>query len=726
MFATFKNPLLRTLKPTALKPTPFQIASGASLAARGLLIASALLAPQLLASDAPSDTREEETPEEAAATFEAEVLVTSTLPDLISTRDLDGSRLDSTELPDLTEHLRTLPGLSAVRRGSINLEPTLRGLQEDQIATSVDGTRTFAAGPARMDSNLSHVGVHSTSSVRVVKGPFALSWGAGALAAIDLQTHRPSFREDFTGTAGFAWAENGERSDAFLRLRGAGERVRYSLSAGRRDGSDYESGDGAEVPGDYESTETRWRLGFALAESWSLDYSGGYQEQNDLDYPGRLLDATYFYARSHNLELRREGDDGSIREALFQVYANRKDHLMNNDEKPTGRDMPGRIPPFALDIDLPTESNTLGGRARLDFADRERTSWSVGADFYRVEQNANRAVSRRSNGFVIFRDIVWPDTEIEDLGGWVQAVHRVGPARLGATLRVDAVDASAGLVSDFFLANAASSDLDQSETNVSAAVSASVDLSSAWALEVGVGRAVRTATALERYSDRFPATRFQIAAEFMGNPELDPEASFEIDAGVRYRGGSRFFFSAEGFYRTVDDFITIAPDSTLSRRLPLSPTTVFRYINGDRATYYGAEVSFDHRTTDRFSWRLDLEFVRATDEELDEPVLGISPLTLRLAARGEAIRDLLWLDFAVRFQDDQDRVATSRFEQPTDGSTVVDLGAEIDLGRVTLEVDGLNLLDEEYADHLNAPNPFTGQRILEIGRSFRLAVAVDF
>ena len=92
--------------------------------------------------------------------------------------------------------------------------------------------------------------------------------------------------------------------------------------------------------------------------SWNT--AGGYQEQSDIDYPGRLLDATYFYARSHVFELTWNGE-GAVSEVYGQLYANHKDHLMNNDEKPTARDMPGRIPPFALEVALPTESNTQGG-----------------------------------------------------------------------------------------------------------------------------------------------------------------------------------------------------------------------------------------------------------------------------------------------------------------------------------------------------------------------------
>ena len=470
-------------------------------------------------------------------------------------------------------------------------------------------------------------------------------------------------------------------------------------------------------------TETRWRFGLRPLESLRVDFSGGYQEQFDLDFPGRLLDATYFYARSAALELEWSGS-GVVSEVYGQLYTNRKDHRMNNDEKPTAQPAAGRMPPFALAVDLLTESNTEGGRFRLRL-DRGATAWSFGTDYYRVEQTAARTVSRRSNGFVLFEDIVWPDAEIQDLGGWGQAVWSLGAFRLGATIRVDSVDATAENLSPFYLANTVGS-ADQSETHVSAAVSATTDLDDRWALTLGVGRAVRTATVLERYSDRFPASKFQLAAEFMGNPELDAEESLEFNVGVRGAYGD-FLIEAEGFYREIDDYITIVPDASLPRRLPLSPPTVFRYVNGRQATYYGGELVLRHRINKVVSWHGSLSYVHAEDEALGEPVLGIAPLHGEVAARFHTFERRLWIDLAVRFADHQDRVATSRFEQETAGWVIYNLAAGFDLaGGWSLSAAVENLTDHAYAEHLNSPNPFNGQRILEIGRHVQAGVKFGF
>jgi len=710
-----------------------------------------------------AETEGEETPVDR---IERSIVVTAADPgfgEVVTEQEIPLRRLDERGVADLAEGLRDELALSASRRGPVNLDPSVRGLQEGQVAVLVDGTRTFAAGPGRMDSDLAHVSPHAIQTLRVVKGPYALTWGAGALSAIRAETFRPPFLDRdrdggiaWGGEMQGSWGDNGSVADGAATVYGSGERTRFSLIIGSRSGDDYEAGDGTEVPADYRSTNVRWSLGRRLSRRTTLEYSGGYQEQLDIDYPGRILDASYFYTRSHALDLDWRPDDGergALREVHGQVYVNRKDHRMNNDAKPTALPNPNRVPPFGLDVDLPTESNVTGGAVHAVF-DGAGLEWKLGADAYDVSQDARRTISRRDTGTVVFRDVIWPDAEIVDAGVYIQAIRRGIGARGGVrqaleiagTVRTDFVDASAGRPSDYFLSNT-TGDIDQTETNVSAALSGRYRVSDRWVLTGGLGRAVRTASATERYSDRLPSTRFQVAAEFVGTPDLDPEASNELDVGMELRlggtgmrsgaAGAATFLSIDLFYRVIDSYITVSPDPTLTPRLPLSPRTVYRYVNGDEATFWGGEaelrglVALERAGT--LAWRLGVGSVRGRDETFDEPAFGVPPLTGEAGLRWTSPADRGWLDLAVRATDDQDRVATSRLEQPTDGFTRVDLwgGWKVPVpggGGGDLELRGgiQNLFDEAYAYHLSSLNPFTGERIPEPGRRVSVAFVARF
>ena len=53
--------------------------------------------------------------------------------------------------------------------------------------------------------------------------------------------------------------------------------------------------------------------------------------------------------------------------------------------------------------------------------------------------------------------------------------------------------------------------------------------------------------------------------------------------------------------------------------------------------------------------------------------------------------------------------------------------AGLELARgVTLRLGALNLTGAAYATHLNSLDPFTGERVLEVGRNFLFGVEYGF
>lgn len=685
----------------------------------GLLALASWLAwtPGLGAEDSDQGEDEKKQPK-----FEQSLEVTTHVA-LLGEDAIDGGEVREAEIPDLGTALRSEPGLGAARRGPINLEPQVRGLAEGQLLVLVDGTRTLAAGPARMDSDLSHVGPRAVDTVRVVKGPYALAWGPGAFGAIDVQTLAPAASDVPTWGAlgGLSYVDNGDLFEAGATVWGSSPRARYWLGHQFREGSDYETGGGATLPGDYTSAETRWGFGWSLTPEFTAEYRGSYQAQDDIDYPGRLLDATLFRHRSHRLALDwQRTDSAALRAAGLTVYRNDKRHRMNNDAKPTARPMPGRMPPFALDVDLPTTSDTVGGRGHVEWSVGE---WSLrtGTDFSSVEQDATRTISRRDSGRVLFVDRVWPETEIDSLGLYLQSTRATSRGWLSGTLRLDSNQATATDPSAFYLDHTVGS-LDQDNEDVSLAFSGLWRVGPEAVLTAGAGRVVRFPTSLERYSDRFPSTRFQVAAEFLGSPLLDPETAVQFDLGLQV-GRAGTTARVDLYYRTVDDYITVQADPTLNRRLPLSPTTVYRYINGDEASFFGAEFSWRQSLGEDWTLAIGASYLRGDDETFDEPAFGVPPLQGTVGLRWTPV-PAAFVEALFEVTDRQDRVATRRMERATPGYEVVDLVAGWEFTHFELRGGVRNLLDEEYSDHLNTLNPFVGQRLPEPGRS--VFVGIDF
>ncbi|MFW6202243.1 MAG: TonB-dependent receptor domain-containing protein [Gemmatimonadota bacterium] len=648
-------------------------------------------------------------------------------PDLESESRLERRRIREANPRDAGEMLRGVSGVDAVRRGPVGLDPVVQGLRETEVGVYLDGTRIFPGGAARMDSPLSHLDPSTLESMRVVKGPYALTWGAGNMSAIRVETHDvPSpVPGPFHGEVLTGWDTNLNALESAVSAYGREDRVSYWTHAAWREGDDYASGSGDVVPADFLSREVRGKIGYRVAEGSSLTLSAGYQDQRDIDYPGRLLDADFFETYNFSARWSHESAAGALRSLEALAYVNDVDHGMDNDGKPTAEPMPGRTPPFALDVQVESGVSVRGGRLAA-VLEPEGGPWQfeVGGDVYSAQRLATRTIARRDDGMVMFEDLMWPDATITDAGLFARASRPIGGRfSVAATARLDVVRADADTASPFFRDNV-SGEPDASETNPSAAVTATALLNDAWSLSAGVGSVVRTADATERYSDRIPASKAQMSAEFVGNPALEPERSTQADVWLEATY-PRLTLSFNAFVRRMDDYITLEA-TDLPKRLPLSPETVFRYVNGE-AAFRGAEATASFALTDPLTLTLSGSYLYGEDRAFDEPALGVTPLKGATSLRYEPREGGFFVEGTLRAVGAQDRVASVRGESPTDGYATGDVqaGATVMDGAL-VRVGVNNLTDADYVNHLNAGNPFTGERIPEPGRVFFAKVSWSF
>ena len=639
-------------------------------------------------------------------------------------------QLQSAAQPDLVESLRDTPHVQVLRRGGTNFEPVVQGLRETQVAMLVDGTRTFAAGPARMDSELSHVEPGNVKSVEVVTGPYALTEGAGAMAAI-LVTSSPIVKAGdwrFDGSGGIGWRSNGSGRAGHSRVSAGSARVGFSLRAGGDLLDDNSAGGGGLVQGDAASHQLGASLRFNPSNDQEITVSGFYDEQTGVDYPGRLLTAEHFLLRAWRASYRLAKPEGLVSAVKLTGYVNKKSHRMSNRGKPTAMDVPGRKPPFALDVSLPAEADTLGGSGSVELSPAESWRLQAGFDFFRLEQDAQRYIARASDRKLLFSDAVWAGTGLRDVGIYWLAGRSFDRGEVRGAVRLDFVDSDAGRPTEFFVTNS-SGDLDRSETNANFSLAGRYDLAGGVTFSAGLGRVMRTANALERYSDRFPSTRFQVAAEFMGNPAIRPESSMQGDLSIEWKKGT-LALSAGGYVRSLGDYITVSPDLSLKKRLPLSPEVVFRYVNGESAFFRGWHFGA-RRVGDRLEIRSKVYKTVADDRELMQPVLGIAPMEVDSTLRWNSSSGRFWGQYRMRNVWDQRRVSAARMETPSPGFTIhgARFGAKLWQGNgsdMDLHLGLENLGDKLYYEHLNSLNPFTRQRIPEMGRSFVVALVTTW
>ncbi|MEX2466091.1 MAG: TonB-dependent receptor [Gemmatimonadota bacterium] len=646
-------------------------------------------------------------------------------PNLSPDVRVDDAQLQEANPHDIGAVMRTLPGLDAIRRGGLGLDPVVRGLRDTQVGAYVDGMRTLSGGPGGMDTPLSHVDPSAIKGMEVMKGPYALTWGAGNMSAIRVETQQLPARgaAPVSGRFRVGHDTNLSATESGLELAGAGERLAYNASGAWRESGNYVSGDGLETPSEFTSSEVRGRLGLFAAPASTLTLSGWYQAQRDIDYPGRPLDAEFFDAYNASLRWNHAPASGAMRSFDAMAYYYTVDHAMNNDEKPTALANPDRMPPFPMDIVTAANVEMLGGRLSTELSAGNGWTFEVGGDGYTAMHDAASTVENRDTDMLMMERVIWGGARLTNVGVFAKADRPIGRVSASGTVRLDRVAADADSASTFFLDNA-SSELASTETNVSGALTLSLPVTSAWSVSAGVGSVVRSADANERFSDRSPSKRAQIGAEFLGDPGLRPERSTQVDLWLEAQY-SRWAGSLNVFAQRIDDNITIE-ETDLPRRSPMSAPTVYRYVNGD-ARYRGAEASARVALTGAFSASASTAYLWGEDVTLDEPALGVSPWRGDLGLRWEPRAEGRFIEVTGRVVSAQERISTTRGEQTTPGYETFDVQGGVPLVRGIVLRGGVNnVFDRAYANHLNSRSPFTGRAVAEPGRVFFARMSVRF
>ena len=114
-----------------------------------------------------------------------------------------------------------------------------------------------------------------------------------------------------------------------------------------------------------------------MGTNFLLTFSGGYQDQGPVDYPGRLLTADFFHSRNFSAEFETVRAAGTLRDVEISAYRNAVSHGMNNLGKPTRTAVPMgvRTPPFGLDIRVDSDIVVRrDGQAWTGLGDRGRST----------------------------------------------------------------------------------------------------------------------------------------------------------------------------------------------------------------------------------------------------------------------------------------------------------------------------------------------------------------
>jgi len=601
------------------------------------------------------------------------------------------SRLRELDAQATDQLVRSLPGGDAGRRGAMDFDPVIRGVRGPQLGVYIDGARWLAESPYGLDAPLHALEPQAITSVEVLKGPYALTLGAGNLSVIRVETPSP----DTGGVHGSMLAGYATRLRAYEAagtVAGAVGKAAYRLDGAVRGGNDYKDGSGRVVPADARAATARGQVAYRFAKSSRLVVRAGYQDRDDLDVPDFVLGRGATEAANASVHFQTAWAVGLLRALDVQGYWNRRaQHLEAHPQ-----DVPGTL------LELEAEQVQVGGRVVAQLEVHDGWSLSVGGDVYSIGHDATRRDDVPSP--LMPTTPVLQEARVTDGGLFAGATRTMGRVEATGAVRVDFVQSRAVPAADA-----------ATEAQVSGAVGVTVHLAPAWRVSAGLGSAARTADAYERYAGPSPSRRLARVGDVQGNPTLAPERSTQVDVGLN-AAYSRVALRLSAFARRLHDYIRVV--ASLDQLIPPSEALpVTSYVNSD-ATVYGTEAWIRYALMGEFvQVHLAASYLRGRDSRYGEPLFGIAPIRLEMGGRVQAPANLFFLEGVIRGALAQKRVATSLGEIASAGYLTADLRLGVSLPRsasLWLGID--NLANTTYTNHLNPRHPVELRRITEPGR----------
>jgi iron complex outermembrane receptor protein len=570
--------------------------------------------------------------EEAAVTLDS-IVVTAPPMRLPLSVEFD-PRAPQQPLPasDGASLLKSLPGMSVVRKGGTGGDPVFRGMAASRLNILIDGGQILGGCGGRMDPPAAYIFPDAFDSVILIKGPQSVRYGPGASAGtVRFERDPVYFAEPGGQASGALTVASFNRRDAFLEAK-AGTPFGYvqGIATHARSG-DYADGDGRRVHSRYERASAAAVFGWTPDENTSVRFSAT-QSDARAAYADRGMDGSQFKRESHDLKFERSAmatTGGSLDKVEAQLYYNYIDHVMDNYSLRHNTGMAMASNP---------DRRTAGGRLALTFLLRENLEWTLGIDGQANQhtgrsggsggtanhyRDQKRVEDARFRQYGLFAEVDWAFAEKDrliaglrgdrwrardsrqqfNLGNGMTPAYRVNPT-----------------------ANAT-----RTERLYSGFVRYERDFSGGTAY-AGLG-----------HSARAPDFWELIGKEAMGQDNttslsafaaIRPEKTTQLDLGLTWkRGHWQGFVSA--FYGKIDDYILIQ-GNYVKPGLTMGGTRTVTIARNIDAITWGGEAGVDYRLSPRWKGTASLAYVRGENDTERHALGQMPPLEGRLGLEWES------------------------------------------------------------------------------------------
>ncbi len=648
----------------------------------------------------------------------------------VSSTSIDDKIQNLNQVKNVADLFKEINGFSLVKRSSYALDPVFRSFKYEQLNIQYDGgIKSMHACPNRMDPTTTFVIPEEIEKIEIIRGPFSGRYGANFGGVINMVTQRAPRTHEMGvhGNVLAGYESNGSSLTTSASLGIANPKYDFMFNLSSRNYGNYSDGLGTEVASSFKSYDYALKLGHNLSDHQRLQFNWRQSFGRDVLHAGLPMDTQYDNSSIASVDYKIDNIGSKLYSLHAKVYYSYVDHLMNNN---------GRKNFKIVEASTPVDARTYGGKIELELTPSQNHILYLGSDYFGLSRQGNRTriVKRNAqNPDIVFDipktfvDSVWQDGFIGDLGFFGEGkYHYNSNVVFGYGVRLDFVNAKTdNPVAEF---KKRYGDFEnRTDTNIGGHLTVNYRVSKTLNLQLAVGRGVRSASMEERYINHLAITKDPY--EYVGNPLLSPEANHQIEIDLNGKL-SGLKYGTNIYYSYITNYITAAVDSTIKRKYLAfkDPKVAKRFQNIDVAIQTGFEIFLEVPVVKNFKVKGELAYVKTNNNDWDEPLPQVAPLTSVITLKYE--KDRFWSDLRVKIVAEQDQISLSSNEQVTPGYGVLDLRVGFKpVSNITIAGSVLNILDTYYYDHLNfsfVNSTTSSGRLYEQGRNINLFLRYDF
>ena len=648
--------------------------------------------------------------------YESDTLETASATEQLATDDAAASET----VGDL---FRGEPGLAVQGDGGAwGGNPVIRGLKKESVVMLVDGVRLNSAQPQGAIASLASMSLLDT--VEVVKGPASVLHGTGAMGgAINLRTPEASFSDQpkaggrFSSSAGTV--DSSLAGGALLELSSKNHGL--VLGAAAKDVDDYETPDGDVENSGFRSESFLAKYAFRITDDQKLTLNLQNHEDRDVWYPGSKKPGPggngtlTIHSPKQKRTLVELGYEAGIGNGTLETSVYRQDV---ERQIRAWWDFKERNQVWN---DVTFRTDGAKAQYRLPVGDHHLVT--VGAETWEMTGDPERFTYKPTFSDTAVANSPFRDGEIESRGLFVQDDIMAGKWNIQLGARYDQVTGDARVVGNGPAAR--TEGLENTSKTLSWSAGVIYNLSDMVNPYVNVGTAYRAPDMRERFEDAARGDGYF----HKGNAQLDPEKSTSAELGLKGRGRLGQYQIA-AFYTRIDDYI----GGRVTTKTAPNGLTIKQTENLDEVVVYGAEAGFVmplgalNASAPAIDFDGSLTWLRGENKQDDEPLYQMPAPEMTLGLGQQNRPGFNWHG-QVRAVAEQDRTADTfsrNKEKSTPGYATVDVelgwnfGATGSLSNLKVSVEGNNLMDKRYREHL------TDGDILSQGRGLVAKVSGKF